>query len=140
MKKILSLLIVSRLVFSLEIESGTSPPANMLAISPNLYVLNTYGLWKRSVDFLTSTTRKDNKLILNDIRLIPNPTTGKFAIDIHQPSKLIDLKIINANGKTEISNLRDHFNIDISSLANGIYFVLLKTEDGISVNRIVKTD
>jgi len=105
-----------------------------------LYVLNTYGLWKRSVDFLTSTTRKDNKLILNDIRLIPNPTTDKFAIDIPQPSKLIDLKIINANGKTEISNLSDHSNIDISTLANGIYFVLLKTEDGISVNRLVKTD
>lgn len=105
-----------------------------------LYVLNTYGLWKRSVDFLTSTTRKDNTLILNDIRLIPNPTTDKFAIDIPQPSKLIDLKIINANGKTEISNLSDHSNIDISTLANGIYFVLLKTEDGISVNRLVKTD
>jgi hypothetical protein len=43
-----------------------------------LYVLNTYGLWKRSVDFLTSTTRKDNTLILNDIRLIPNYLCGDF--------------------------------------------------------------
>jgi len=67
----------------------------------------------------------------NNIRIYPNPTTGKFTIHISQFT-FHDIEIYDIYGK-KLSHFTFHTSpveIDISHLANGVYFLKIgdKTE------------
>ena len=81
------------------------------------------------------TNNENVEVILPDVKIFPNPTS-QF-LNIHSPTKELDVSIVNAVGQT-ISNYsieNTDTQIDVSNFSNGIYYVqffyknqLLKTE------------
>jgi hypothetical protein len=78
----------------------------------------------------------ENQNNLNGLEIYPNPANDKLTIETTQKSEIEILNIqgqliksITSNGKTTI---------DISELAPGMYFVKVKTENGIAVKKFVK--
>jgi hypothetical protein len=73
------------------------------------------------------------------LSIYPNPTTGQLTIKNGQLT-IEKVEIYDIYGRTVGANLRvcSQSTIDISHLANGIYLVKVKTEEGEIVKKIVK--
>jgi len=76
----------------------------------------------------------------NNIYIYPNPTNHSIAIQ-GNPEELSEIKVINGLGQ-DITNListsysnSSSLLIDLSNLANGVYFVKTKTDSGIVLKR-----
>ena len=70
------------------------------------------------------------------IHIYPNPTSGVITID----GKNIEaIEVLNINGQIikEIAVTEEQFNIDLSSHAKGVYFINIKTDKGIVIEKIV---
>ncbi len=76
-----------------------------------------------------------------DIRLYPNPTTGKFIID-NRELKIEKVEVFNLLGEKiyqdVISNGARNLSIDLSNQAKGIYFVNCITDKGSQRVKVVK--
>ena len=89
----------------------------------------------------TSFIQSENKKL--DLVLIPNPSSGIFKIQIngeYETNKLYDLKVIDCLGKIIESRrivLSNNLQIDLSSVSNGIYLLIISDNYGnISNSRI----
>lgn len=109
-------------------------------IDDHIYVLDMYGLWKRPVDFLTSTI--DSKHVKNNSKFVlnPNPTSGTFKIVMPNPFTSGTIQIIDEEGRSVYTNSDSKDTFDISHLKNGIYFVIIETKDGLDVKKIIKVE
>jgi hypothetical protein len=76
----------------------------------------------------------------NEINLYPVPTQNE--INLISNKKLLNIEIVNSKGQLVMTidrlNSRNHTKIDISSLTNGIYFIKIKTIEGLSVKKFHK--
>ncbi len=70
--------------------------------------------------------------IQNSIRIFPNPTTDKVYIEAKE---IIYIKLFNLSGKEVLSTKEK--NIVISNLQEGIYFMQVKTKEGIATKKII---
>lgn len=101
----------------------------------NLYLDNI--LVSNSVDVLT-TKGEDYQ-----INIIPNPSSGKFTISVNKVSGNISMKILNTQGQQILSEKITDNNgafvkqVDLSNQPKGIYFVIIGTETGSDVRKIV---
>lgn len=94
------------------------------------------------VKFNGIDTGEDEFFDNNEVSVFPNPTNTNFTLFINSPnSNIISLTTItgveieqysmqNTNSKT----------IDISQLANGVYFVIIKNDKTLVTKKIVKTN
>ncbi|MDR1180701.1 MAG: T9SS type A sorting domain-containing protein [Bacteroidales bacterium] len=77
----------------------------------------------------------------NNIKLLyPNPTTGKLTIDNEQ-SKIENVEIFDVMGKMQkatTNKQNGEITIDISHFPVGVYLVKIKTEVGITTQKIIK--
>jgi 3',5'-cyclic AMP phosphodiesterase CpdA len=77
-----------------------------------------------------------------DISVFPNPTSGKFNVSISQLAdlKMNNIEIYNVLGECVHRQIATSANlqIDLSEAPNGIYFLQIKTADGVEVKKIVK--
>jgi len=78
---------------------------------------------------------------LDKITLVPNPTTGELTIKNYE-LRIKSVEIFDIYGRKLsfhhlITSSSNHL-INISHLAEGIYFVKVITDDGIVVKKIVK--
>ncbi len=88
----------------------------------------------------------ENPFIENQLKLFPNPTTGKINIVLPQNAgkikevKLIDSKGVEASPLTPLQGERGTgtASLDISGLSSGLYFVIAETETGVYLQRFVK--
>ena len=73
----------------------------------------------------------------NTINIFPNPAIDNLTIETPQKS---EIEILNIEGQIikSISVNNNHTSIDISSFARGMYFVKVKTENGVEVKKFVK--
>jgi len=91
-----------------------------------------------SVDVIPSGISVINENELSDqIHIFPNPASDNLTIETPQKS---EIEIVNLQGQltksfTAISNKTT---IDVSDFAKGIYFVKVKTENGVAVEKFVK--
>jgi len=83
------------------------------------------------------------KQIENEIyfQVFPNPTNGIVQVSFSENSKAKQLEVINMLGQTMfvsqlLSNESIH-NIDLSHLDKGIYFMVLKSENGRGVQKVI---
>ena len=91
----------------------------------------------------SSTGIKQVSFNSNDVSVYPNPTSNKISININSSAGDISswkLEIVDLLGRTIFtkSSLNYNNNIDMSSFANGIYFVTIVNNEGHSVFPIVK--
>jgi beta-glucanase (GH16 family) len=81
-------------------------------------------------------------LQLNKLDIYPNPSNGIVTIDFsNSANKMINIELININGQILYSENFEITNstktIDLSSYSNGIYFMLLKSNDSFIKRKIV---
>ena len=76
----------------------------------------------------------------NEINLYPIPSQNE--INLISNKKLLNIEIVNTKGQLVMSvnrfNSNNHTKMDISSLSNGIYFIKIKTIEGLSVKKFHK--
>ena len=79
----------------------------------------------------------ENDVDLN-IKIYPNPTTGRFTIDANGQFELEHISIHSIEGKqvydTKLTDYSKHV-IDWSNQPKGIYFIEIKTKNNIKVIR-----
>jgi hypothetical protein len=85
---------------------------------------------------LGNKTTKDQP----EIHLIPNPTRGKFTVSVQQV-RILGVTVYDSAGKPVTDSLRIRLEgtnavIDLSGLPEGIYQVQVRTEKGISLQKI----
>ncbi len=71
-----------------------------------------------------------------DIGIFPNPTNGLFTITA-EGTKVKQIKITNTLGQ-EIKTINNMATVDLYNVSKGIYFVEIKTENGIVNKKIIK--
>lgn len=85
-----------------------------------------------------------NDSTIDEFTLYPNPTNGVFSLEVSSDLFLstgqCNLKITDLTGKTiinyQLSN--NHSEIDISNQPAGIYFMIIQTDKGSIVKKIIK--
>ncbi len=101
----------------------------------NLYIDNI--LVSNNVDIAEMSTESFQ------VDIIPNPSSGIFNISVKEVAGDINMKIINSYGQLLVSDMIKGVSgtfvkqIDISNHSKGIYFVLIKTEEGAEVRKIL---
>jgi len=82
----------------------------------------------------------DEKNITDSFSVYPNPTTGEFQVTSYE-LQVTNIDVFDVYGKNLTpltSYLLPLTSLDISNLANGIYFVKITTEKGIVTKKIIK--
>jgi len=73
----------------------------------------------------------------NRFTIFPNPATDKLTIEIEENATLeilnIQSQIVDVIGLTEKTN-----NLDISKLSDGVYTLLIRTDKGIAIRKLIK--
>lgn len=80
---------------------------------------------------------------VNDIKLYPSPNNGVFSIELGAlKQKVTKLRVVNVVGKVVFENTNLDGNsmqkLDLPNIANGIYFVEIKTDNQTFVKRFMK--
>ncbi|HFS67269.1 MAG TPA: T9SS type A sorting domain-containing protein, partial [Flavobacteriia bacterium] len=83
----------------------------------------------------------ENENIISDVFVYPNPSNGIFNIQINNTAPL-RFRVTDVNGKiivnyTNISNV-SNYKIDLSTLANGIYYIELNQEAKKEYRKLIK--
>ncbi|TVZ55025.1 putative secreted protein (Por secretion system target) [Lutibacter sp. Hel_I_33_5] len=73
---------------------------------------------------------------INTVTIFPNP--AKNYISIEGAKDLNSIEIIDLNGKIVISKKGDFKKIDISALSKGVYFLKLRKENSIKLQKLIK--
>lgn len=83
----------------------------------------------------------DKPEIKTEINIFPNPNSGIFNLKIQNFNPISTIEIYNTIGEkiysNTISKLQTANYIDLSSQPNGIYFLQLKSENGIASQKII---
>lgn len=91
--------------------------------------------WTQNCDFLPTEISQN---LINDFEVYPNPFSGSLNINFNDHTGFVEvydlrgLKVYSSDQKSRL------FNIDLSHLVNGIYFVIIKTDSKIYFKKIVK--
>lgn len=87
-------------------------------------------------NFKLYTTLDIEENLVKNITLYPNPTTSILNI---QTDKVIEsITIIDVSGKTTNTKIASNNSIDVSNLSYGIYFIEVKTNEGIFREKFIK--
>ena len=69
-----------------------------------------------------------------EFSLFPNPTND--IISIRCQENIINVSVLNANGSLLLNS--NSTQLDFSTLASGVYFVKVKTANGVSIKKVIK--
>ena len=86
--------------------------------------------------FSITSVLSNNEFKLNKITLYPNPTNSILNI---QTDKIIErVTIIDVSGRTTNAKIASNNSIDVSSLSSGMYFIEIKTTEGLFREKFIK--
>ena len=89
-------------------------------------VLNSNGCYSTDTSFITVTDNVGISETENDIQVFPNPTSSLIWLKVNQP---YEFKVLSNDGRLLYEgSLSEKFELDLSQLSNGIYFIQLTTE------------
>ncbi len=100
--------------------------------------LSVYGIKEDTTEIDTTTFIRDN--YIQTIFIYPNPTTGKFSIEIPDVTNSIQLEIYNSVGlQIYLQRLqaKKRANIDLENVATGIYLVRMVGEEYVWQQQII---
>ncbi|MGK0455523.1 MAG: hypothetical protein ACJAYY_003022, partial [Paraglaciecola sp.] len=78
---------------------------------------------------------KNNNL---SFKVYPNPTAAFLYLETSLENEISSIKIFNINGKLIATHLKPGLSIDLSNYSNGIYFINIKTKQGLSNFKVSK--
>jgi len=80
-----------------------------------------------------------NEIATTQVKIFPNPTNGMINIELNN-SNVQQITVSDIAGKELIvkTRLKQNETIDLSELNNGVYFIHIKTDKGISTSKVVK--
>jgi hypothetical protein len=120
---------------------GTSTPGfTLVAVSPTTYpsgaTINTGGVYTN----ICSTTSIPSSALVNNISVVPNPTTGYIKVNSVNASLNNQINIYNSLGaRIFYGELKDkETEIDLSNQSNGIYFIKITSANGTETKKIIK--
>ncbi|HKC69203.1 MAG TPA: T9SS type A sorting domain-containing protein, partial [Bacteroidia bacterium] len=80
---------------------------------------------------------KQTSFITNTVKVYPNPAQGNFTVEVSNNQKQ-QLQVLDISGKIVLTQtIQSKTTIDASLFENGVYFVQLKSEAGVSIQKIV---
>ena len=89
--------------------------------------------------------KSSNQLEFEEFRLSPNPGSGEFDLSFSTESKgAIDVQLFSPQGQLLYENRVVEFDgsyedkIDIRDASNGVYFLIVKQGEDVSVKKLVK--
>ncbi len=76
---------------------------------------------------------------VNDILVYPNPNTGVFTIELNNGS-VKNIEVMDLTGRVILSSsyVNDKVDFNINTLANGVYYVRIQSNNAVDVIKIVK--
>lgn len=91
---------------------------------------------------LPGTLATNDFAFQNTISLYPNPNKGSFTIEMAKMNAECMIQVIDQSGrvvyeKKTIKSADLSYNVDLNSVATGVYFVKVKTENATAVKRII---
>ena len=101
--------------------------------------------WTTTQTFTTALRLEDVAVNASgfELSIFPNPTEGKFVLNINSVvdgngeiriSNILGQEIMNAT--IELKNRANNFNYSLENVSSGIYFVSLKTDDGVITKKL----
>ena len=108
-----------------------------------------WGGWLLITQFLARTVTivfpniavsSEEIITAEELRLFPNPTTDQVRIESTQ-SRIENIQVFDATGQLVLSHLataKHQETIDLSAYANGIYFIQIRTDKGITTKKVIK--
>lgn len=127
-------------VYQRSLSSFTVPSNGVYFIGFHAY--SDPDMWQLLVDDIEIGQNVSVKEVLTEetFRVYPNPV--KNELNINSSSSLKNVKIINAVGQ-EVMNVKvsgNSYRVNTSSYKNGIYFVQIESEKGLSVKKFVVSE
>lgn len=116
------------------VQSGTAQWKTLKQVGD--YWINTYNSQMFQWECGQITTGIDNRDDINSFTLYPNPTQDVLFIE--SPSPLTEVSLFNILGEEKRHIKGNPSSIDISNLANGLYFVQLSTDKSNLTYKIIK--
>lgn len=105
------------------------------------FVFNSRGGNNLFIDYINLDVAagvEESYLKKNQLRLFPNPTTGKINLVLPEDAgKIKEVKLLDLRGSA-VAVFQNTTSIDISAFSSGLYFVIAETENGVYRERIVK--
>jgi len=97
----------------------------------NKLLIGTHGNGMYEATINSTLGLEDFNNISDAIKLYPNPVKNNLNVKLPQADGLqISYTISNVSGQTITKGVLDTESIDVSQLAQGMYFLQLKTNDG----------
>lgn len=97
-------------------------------------------IWQK-LNNMTCPTTAINTIETNTFKLYPNPTSGKFHIELPQNNFNICIQDISGRIVFEQENCSDKTEIDVQLFCKGIYFIQIKVDDKLmAVQKLVKNE
>jgi len=124
----------------IQLTEGTLPQIADLGATVDtngtIYLFSNYhtgsGLWTDIAYYTPLITSVSENYNNEHIAIYPNPTTGKFTIELQNPYQTMSLQIYNVLGEKVIQHKNiNEIDIDLSNSPKGIYFV--KVYDGTKI-------
>lgn len=127
---------------------NTASNNTVIAVSPSVttnYTVSGSGANGCSSTFTISqsvspcTGLNNNLASANSIMVYPNPNTGLFTIELNNGS-VKTIEVMDLTGRVVFVNTssNDKIDLNIKTLANGIYYVRVKSSNSVEVIKIVK--
>lgn len=82
----------------------------------------------------------NHNTLTGDFKAFPNPTTGRFSITTVSGDDITDVEVYNMSGilvKKENNIMTNNYQLDLSNVAEGMYFVNVSTASSFSVIKTV---
>ena len=80
-----------------------------------------------------------DEAVANNFSVYPNPSTGVFTIEFDGNGSNIELSILDLNGRTVYTQAiaTNKTDVNLSTIANGVYTVVLVSNDTVSATKMI---
>jgi hypothetical protein len=106
----------------------------------DIYLFNSKGLWKRSLNELTGSHKETNTKF--NIEVYPNPACDKIHVVLKEPLSAMRWKLLDGNGRYlrcgDLSASENTLSMDLSDVKAGIYVILVEVSGKWVSKRFVK--
>lgn len=83
----------------------------------------------------------EDNLLTENISIFPNPTNGDLNLNVNRSFGELDVNIVNVNGQVVMNRTVDTIGsttLSTSSLANGVYFAQISSDEGSTTLKFIK--